>query len=386
MKLKLEKLFFGSVIFQIIASQGLLLFIIFNFFGNWEIKQFLHPLSFVFVVVVFILKAFRKFTISIFDIVFFAYFLFLFVFFLINVDSLQSAYVVFREVYFIFILSFIYHQVEISQENWEKVLNLIFYLLIFNSIFILLTYYFGPEKYMKLITGRYQWGVDPVYKFKMTNFGQFWRSPALIGDAASVGYFSFFAYFFMDQNSKFKKKKYLALFPLFFSFIRSVYLVFIVYEFLKFFTQKKNLKILILVFKIGVPILLIAVLFLSRYEIFSAASLLDRFHLWSNEIHVEYNLLYGGSIGNVGGGARDQGFIGTIDSYWLFMLFSSGILGILLTLLFVFEKRKKGNKFTFILIAFFLAGFFVSLTQSIIFLIFFPFLFITIKENLPDVK
>jgi hypothetical protein len=77
----------------------------------------------------------------------------------------------------------------------------------------------GPEKYMKMITGRYQWGIDPEFKFKISNFYKFWRSPALIGDAASVGYFSVIGYLLMDQNKKFKNKKYIALFPLIFSSI-----------------------------------------------------------------------------------------------------------------------------------------------------------------------
>ena len=66
---------------------------------------------------------------------------------------------------------------------------------------------------------------------------------------------------------------------------------------------------------------------------------------------------------------------------WLFLLFSSGLTGIFLSMLFIYEKSKKTNKFMFILISFFLAGFLVSLTQSIVFLVLFPMLFIKIKEN-----
>jgi hypothetical protein len=299
----------------------------------------------------------------------------------ININNLESAYIVFREVYFVFILIFIFSQVEIRQEQWNKVLNLIFYLLILNSVFILITNYLGPEKYMKMITGRYQWGVDPEYKIKMSNFFKFWRSPALIGEAASVAYFSVIAYFLMDQNKKFKNKKYMALFPLIFSFVRSAYLVFLIYEFLKFFTKKKNLKILGLIFKIGVPLLLILGFVLSKYDVLSLESLQQRFYLWENNTKIDYNSFFGGAIGNVGGGARGQGFISTIDSYWLFMLFSSGIIGISLIILFIYEKSIKTNKFLFIILSFLFAGFFVSLTQSLVFLALFPLLFIRLKNK-----
>lgn len=381
MKVKLNKFFYWSILFQVLATQGVLSFIIFKFLGNWEIKKLLHPISFFLVVMVFIVQSSKKIKITILDILFFGYFLVLLVVMFININNLESAYIVFREVYFVFILIFIFSQVEIRQEQWDKVLNLIFYFLILNSVFILLTNYLGPEKYMRMITGRYQWGIDPEFKFKISNFYKFWRSPALIGDAASVGYFSVIGYLLMDQNKKFKNKKYIALFPLIFSFVRSAYLVFFIYEFLKFFTKKKNLKILVLIFKIGVPLLLILGFVLSKYDILSLESLQHRFYLWENNTEIDYNSFFGGAIGNVGGGVRGQGFISTIDSYWLFMLFSSGIIGISLTILFIYEKSIKTNKFLFILLSFLFAGFFVSLTQSLVFLALFPLLFIRLKKQ-----
>ena len=126
----------------------------------------------------------------------------------------------------------------------------------------------------------------------------------------------------------------------------------------------------------------IGILFvLSNYSILSTTSLLERFELWSIDYELEYNYLFGGAIGNVGGGARGEGFIATLDSYWLFLFFSSGIIGVFLALTFILEKSRNTNKFLFTLIAFGIAGFFVNLTQSIVFLAMFPLLFISIKKN-----
>lgn len=383
MKIKLDKLFFGSILLQVIATQGVLTFIIFKFFGNWEIKKILHPLSFVFIVIIFILKATKKIKITLLDVFLFGYFCFQFVFLIYNTDSLKSLYIAFREFYFIFILIFIFSQIELKQNQLNKLLNIIFYLVIVNSVFIGLTYVLGSEYYMKMLTGRYVWGIDPDYKFKITTFYKFWRSPALIGNAASVGYFGLFAYFLMDTQESFKRKKYFTLILVLFSFVRSVFLVVLVYEFLKFFTKKKNLKKLILIFKVGFPILILIFLYLTKYNIFSTASLYDRFYLWGNQINVDYNIFYGGAIGNIGGGVRGEGFIETLDSYWLFMFISSGIIGVVISSLFIYEKSKKNNKFFFILIAFFLAGFLVNLTQSIVFLVLFPILFLKITEDIP---
>tara|TARA_R110001606_G_scaffold396525_1_gene570795 strand:- start:334 stop:1506 length:1173 start_codon:yes stop_codon:yes gene_type:complete len=382
MKVKLNKLFCWSIILTIISTQGLLIFIVFKILGNWEFKKFIHPLSFFIIFILFIFKSIKKITITLLDVLFTLYFLGLFLVLLLNNDGFQSLYITFREIYLLFILVFIFQKLELNEKEWLKILNLLFYLLILNTLFIALTYILGPENYMKLLTGRYQWGVDEEYGFKITNFSKFWRTPALIGNPASLGYFSALTYLLMDQNEKFKKKKYFALIPLFLSFVRSAYLIFIVYEFFKFFTKKKNLKKVFTILKVGIPILLITALLLAKNKVLSTASLYARLHLWSTEINVNYNIFFGGAIGNVGGGARNVGgFIETVDSYWFYLLLSSGFTGIIMVILFMYEKSKKNNKFLFILIAFFIAGFFVNLTQSIVFLAIFPLLFVKIKKE-----
>lgn len=386
MKIKLDKLFFGSIFLQIIATQGVLTFIVFKFLGNWELKKIVHPLSFLFIVMIFIFKATKKVKITLLDVFLFGYFCLQFVFLIYNVDSLKSFYIAFREFYFVFILIFIFAQIELKQNQLNKLLSIIFYLVIINCAFIGLTYVLGSESYMKMLTGRYVWGIDPDYKFQISNFYKFWRSPALIGNAASVGYFGLFAYFLMDTQESFKRRKYFSLILVLFSFVRSAFLVILVYEFLKFFTQKKNLKKLILIFKVGIPILIFMFLYLTKHNIFSTESLYIRFYLWSNQINVDYNVFYGGAIGNIGGGARGGGFIETLDSYWLFMFLSSGIIGIVISSLFIYEKSKKNNKFLFLLIAFSLSGLLVNLTQSIVFLVLFPILFLKIKDDKPKLN
>ena len=386
MKIKLDKFFYGSILLQIIATQGVLTFIIFKFLGNWELKKIVHPLSFIFIVTIFILKATKKIKITLLDVLIFFYLCFQIVFLIYNIESLKSFYIAFREFYFIFILIFIFSQIVLRQYQLNKLLNVIFYLVIINSVFIALTYVLGSEDYMKMLTGRYVWGIDPDYKFKITTFYKFWRSPALIGNAASVGYFGLFAYLLMDTQEEFKKKKYFTLILVLFSFVRSVFLVLLVYEFLIFFTLKKNLKKLFIILKIGIPILICMLLYLNKYGVFSTASLYDRYYLWSTQVNVDYNIFYGGAIGNVGGGVRGDGFVETLDSYWLFMFLSSGLIGVLLSTLFIYEKSNKNKKFLFILIAFLLAGFLVNLTQSIVFLVLFPMLFLKIKEDKPELN
>jgi RsiW-degrading membrane proteinase PrsW (M82 family) len=103
---------------------------------------------------------------------------------------------------------------------------------------------------------------------------------------------------------------------------------------------------------------------------------------WINNIDTDFNLFFGGSLGKVGAAARGEGFIATLDSYWLLLLMSIGIIGIFLSLLFMYEKAKHKMQTLFFTIAFFIAGFFITLTQSIPFLVLFPLLFIKkVKPN-----
>ena len=57
MKLKLNKLFYWSLVLQLIATQGIMTFLFFKYLGNWELKKFVHPLSFLIIVFFFIIRA-----------------------------------------------------------------------------------------------------------------------------------------------------------------------------------------------------------------------------------------------------------------------------------------------------------------------------------------
>ena len=123
MMIKLERLFFGTIFFQILATQGVLFFIIFNFFGNWELKKLVHPISFFVVFSVFFLKSAKSVRATFIDLLFFGYLSILFVFMFFNVNNMEGYYLVFREVFLLFILIYIFHQVEIREEKWNQIVK-----------------------------------------------------------------------------------------------------------------------------------------------------------------------------------------------------------------------------------------------------------------------
>lgn len=380
MKIKIDRIIFISLVFHILSTQGVLTYLFFKYFGVWEFKSVLHPLSFLILAGSLLLKI-NTLKVKYEDLLLGVYALFLLVVLLINVDSFFSFYIGFREVFFIFILTFFVSQFHFNNKNYKFLSNFLNVLVIINLLMVALTYYMGPEAFMKMLTGRYQWGVDEVTNFQISNYlGMFWRTPAAVGSSGALAYFALFSYLFFDIKGDQNFKKLLAFILLFSTFTRSALLCLIVYEGLKYFSLKKNIKNLIKYGKILIPVFIAFVLVAYYLKVFSIASLLMRFDIWSNNINVDYNWLFGGSIGEVGGAIRGEGEEAILDNYWLFMLYSTGLLGILIWLMFFFEKAKVSKKKFYFTIGIICSGGFVMLTQAIPFLVMFPLLFANFKD------
>jgi hypothetical protein len=379
-RLKLENLLQLGIILQIISTQGILTFIFFNIFGQWEIKKLIHPISLILIFVYFFLKALKKIKISAPEILLLGYLFISFIVLIFNSNSILSIYLSFRETILLFILIYIYSQTVISNKKWEVILRVLYYLVLANLSFVALTYYLGPEDYMKLLTGRYYWGHDLEYKFKISNFFSFWRTPGLIGSPGNLGYFGLIVYILFDGHKKYVKKKYFALMLVSLCFIRSVYLALIIYILLKFFVKKKNLKRLILFLKFSAPVFFITGGILYQHNVLSLESFFMRLNNWTDNVNVNYNPFFGGALGKLGAAVRGQGFEATIDGYWIYLFLSIGLVGIILIVLFFYEKTFKSNKLIIACISFLFAGFFITITQSIPFLVLFPLLFIKVEK------
>lgn len=383
MKVKLHNFLFFSILFQVFSTQAVVTYNILKPFGYGQLKSLVHPLGVFLTIWYFVSRCnkFYKVKLDAFEILFFGYFTLVFLFLVFNVNSLENFYIVFREVFLIFILIFIYRQGGLPLALWHKILKVLYVLCIVNIAFVALTFILGPEEYMKLISGRYVWGLDPELKFRITNIKFLWRSPALIGDSAASGLFGVLTLFLFIKDEKYKKKIFIPLLLVLLSFTRSIYLTLVVFLFLNFITQRKNLKILTLALPyIGVLLFLIAIM-LYKLNLLSVESLILRFKLWAESVNVDFSWLYGGSIGKVGGSVRDQGFLAILDNYWLLMLISSGLIGIVIVLLFFYKNSFNNRYLHLMLIAFLISGLFVTLTQSMTFLVLFPLLFLKIEEE-----
>ncbi|MDO6759753.1 hypothetical protein Q4566_06030 [Tamlana sp. 2_MG-2023] len=378
MKLNFNKIFFILLVAQIISVQGIIVFNIFKFFGNWELKSYLHLTTVIFTLATVAFYRLNKGTIklSLTDIMFLVYSIFCFFVLLYNIQEFESIVIAFREVLLLGLLVFAYQQISLSEKYWNKILRLLHILVILNLVFIGLTYVLGPRAYMELVTGRYRWPHDPDYKFKISSFLMFWRSPGLIGSPGNVGYFGLLTYLLFDQNEKYKKKAVWPILLAIVGFVRSVYLVLAVYWVLKFFLTKKNLKIIKEALPYLVPIFLIVGYFLYSKGILDLTSLAMRIDHWVHDINVDFNVLLGMGIGEAGGAVRGAGFVATLDNYWLLMLISTGLLGVILLLLFFYEKAIENMKLKYALVGFLCAGIFITLTQGMAFLVLFPMLFI----------
>lgn len=381
MKFKVDKLIFFSILIHILSTQGVLTYLFFDLFGIWEMKSAIHPLSMMLLLLSFSLK-YRNLKLRYEDILFATYAFILLALLMYNVNSFFAFYIGFREVFVIFILSFFLSQYQFTDKQYTFLSNFLVFLIIVNLIMVFLTYYLGPEAYMKMLTGRYQWGKDEVTKFKISSFiGGFHRSPAAVGSSGGLAYFALFSYFILDLKPNQNIKKVLAFVLLLSSFTRSALLCLIIYEGLKYFSFRKNVENLIKYGKYFIPVLILGVIIGLKNQVFSPESLFIRLQIWANEITVDYNFLYGGAIGEVGGSIRGQGFEAILDNYWLFLLYSTGLIGILIWFVFFYEKSKSSRKKFLFIVGIVFSGVFILLSQSIPFLVMFPIIFANFRTS-----
>lgn len=379
MKIKVNQLIFFAILFQILSTQGVLTYLFFDLFGFWELKSVLHPLSLLFLILSFIFK-YQSLKIRYEDVLFGIYFFFLIILLFINVSSFFSFYISFREVFVIFILSFLFNQFKFSHSQYTFLVNFLYTLVILNLFLVFLTYILGPISFIELLIGRSFWGVDEVTRFKISSYkAGIWRSPGAVGSSGALAYFALFSYFIIDQRDNQNFKKILAFVLLFSTFTRSAFLCLAIYEAFKFLRFKKNVKKIIKYGKIILPLFILGIFLLNQFQVFSLESLFMRFEIWFNEINVDFNWLFGFAIGEVGGAVRGQGVEAVLDNYWLFLLYSTGLIGILIWLIFFYEKAKKSQKKFYFTLGIVFSGGFVLLTQAIPFLVMFPLLFANYK-------
>lgn len=375
MRINLSILLFWGVVLLILSTQGILMFNVFKLVGMWELKSAVQPLAvFLIFLYFFLSKAHGYMKLTQVDFVLLVYFAFSCIFLFVNADGFSSIYIAIREVFLLYILIILFNQMSLSEKQWDWVLLLVFILVLANIVFTFLIYIIGVERYMTLLTGEFFWGNHPEYKFKISNFlrSKLYRVPGLVGEAAALGHFGVFSFFLLKSHKKYKYLAYLSLIPVAFCFIRSVYVVLILYYLLFGISTNKRFARFTLY---SLPFLPILLLVMVRYRLLDLESLMMRFDFWQSKISVDYNFWYGGAIGEVGGAATTGGFEDTIDNYWLFLLFSLGVFGIILVLTFFYEKLKQKRELIFIMVAVGISGLFVTLTQSLVILCFVPLLF-----------
>lgn len=375
MKLKLASLIFFGIFIQILATQGILMFNIFKLVGAWEIKKALYPIGLVIVLIPFMLKSFslKKITLNKESVLLFSYLTIQYLILIFNKIPLLSFLYSFREVVVLFLVISVYQGFSFKKQYFEIISKCLLYLVIANIVFVLINLSIGPELYMKFMTGRYFWPIDPLLKFKISTFySGFYRSPGLIGESASVGFFGVFS-FFIISHSKLRRFFWIPLVLVFLSFTRSAYLVVIIYFLLQILSNNKYLKFTI----VFIPLIIVFVIYLFYSRLLSLESLWIRIDNWVNVVDLNSNIFFGGNLANIGAAAPEGvGFAAIMDSYWLFIYHGLGLLGVILVIYFFFKKIAYTKNNLFLLIGLVISGLFVTYSQSIPFLVFFPLLVI----------
>lgn len=366
---------------QLFATQSILMFNLFDLVNFWQIKKFLHPAGVGLVILyVVILKKHKK-TYSAIDILLALYLLIYLILSISNYDDLASFYYSFRDNFMIFALIMIYSNTKINPKVWLVFLKFTLGFVLINICAVFVNFIIGYEDYMELVTGRFIWGNDPEYNFKISFFYNFIRSPGLIGESANLGYFGLFSFWFFLKSKEFNKY---AIFPFLLallSFTRSVYLSLFLVFLIRVLNNRRVLKFLLKYIWVIFLLILFFVVLLYSYNIFEAESLFIRIEDWVKKAKSSSSYLFGGELGKIGTAVIEDDGLRIWDSYWLTTLLSFGVLGVILIVSFINNKHRKDIELSVFLIAIALSGFFVTLTQSITFLVMFPLIFLK-KDDL----
>ena len=327
----------------------------------------------------------KNFVLKVFDVVLIAYLLALLVTAAISGIEASSVFYAFRELVLLFALVLLAENTHISKSDIKAINRLLFVLVVLDLAAVFYTYMVGTEVYMKTLTGRYFWPKDPKYFFTISTFYDFWRSPGLVGQFADLGLFAVLSFFIFIRHKASKLFIGAALLLTLVALSRTAYVPLVIYVLYYLLTGQKVLKFLIKYYYIFFLLLVPAFWILFQKKVFSPESLLMRFEFWNDIIHQsDFSWFFGGRIGTVGQASELGWFSKVLDSYWIYLFLSSGIIGIILAFNFFFERVMAYRLLSVVAVGFFVSGLFTTLTQSYSFLLLFPFLFLKLKPAADD--
>ena len=382
MNISLQKVVVFCLMLCIISTQGMLNFFVLNWLGDGGLKSLVPPISMALLFTFVILNKNRSFVLKGFDLFLILYILILLVVAAFSGLQASSVFYAFRELLLLFVLILLAENIEISKADASAINRLLFILVVLNLAAVCYTYFVGPEVYMKTLTGRYFWPKDPKYFFTISTFYDFWRSPGLVGQFADLGLFAVLSCFIFLRHQASKLYIGAALVLVLLALSRTAYVPLLIYLLYYFLTGQKILKLLIKYYYVLFILMIPIVWMLFRKQVFSTESLMMRFEFWDNIISAsDYSWFYGGRIGTIGQASELGWFAQVLDSYWIYLFLSTGLIGIVLVLNFFFERVLSYRLLSVIALGFLVSGLFTTLTQSYSFLLLFPFLFLKIKPE-----
>ncbi len=385
MNISMQKVVILSLMLCILSTQGMLNFYVFNWLGDGGLKSAVPPFS-IFMLFTFVLLYKNKnFILKGFDVLLIAYLLALLVMAAIAGIEASSIFYAFRELALLFVLILLAENTHISKSEINAINRVLFVLVMLNLAAVFYTYMVGPEVYMKTLTGRYFWPKDPKYFFTISTFYDFWRSPGLVGQFADLGLFAVLTFFIFIRHQASKLFIGAAFLLTLAALSRTAYVPLVIYGLYYILTGQKVLKFLIKYYYVLFLLLIPAVWILFQKKVFSPESLLMRFEFWYDIIHQsDFSWLFGGRIGTIGQASELGWFSQVLDSYWIYVFLSSGLIGVILTFNFFFERVMAYRLLSVVAVGFFISGLFTTLTQSYSFLLLFPFLFLKLKPDTDD--
>ncbi len=313
------------------------------------IRPYLPEFFLVFIILVWLLSH-NKFTR--FDLLFWLYFIIIGVISLFTMPSLNSFFSVIRDLLEPFLILTIFSTLrleDISTSQLMKEIRLIFTIfLLIGFVFALQQYLLGWEWTSKYFAGYSFWGVNQEESLRISTGWLGFKALGTTGSAETFGFYSSLAMLYLIYFG-FKHKLanvllvVVSIFNMLLSGMKTPLLISVVLLFaIIFLPKRKSMNIFqqVLICTVGLIIFLYLVLVNSSWE---ESSIYARLILWKDLLTWEnlLNILLPHNMYYYAAGAENTGIIGFWDNSYFYLLFSIGIIGTVMVVLYFIRYWKQ---------------------------------------------
>lgn len=286
--------------------------------------------------------------------------------------DMVAVFYLIRDIILPITIFFILTQIEFTYEVKDKIINRIIKVfilfIILGSILCIVQSIKGWEWSSKFYTGYPFYGTDPVSKIKIWESGRLLRTPSVTGNSAIFGVYSLITLVFVLKSNI--KYKHILLILNIMSLVLSTSktpLIIAIFILFKNILKKYNKKMNIALYNIAALLMFILLLVILNKSPEILFSLKERVMFW-NQLNTKLSMMnLAIPLELFGITSAAEGVLSFMDNTYLYFIYSTGLMGLVLVLVSVLSFYKaKENDYPIkeMIISFIILSMFTNITQG----------------------